>query len=142
MSFDFKYEKNTDGDNMEVFLQQIVKDAQLTEKEILREAGKKAEEEVVRNLSRIKRGLYDSRGRRVDRDGRPALADDVKLSVRKNKWGELTAQIKGGKNTGTLWHIVNDGNLYSTPTFFLDGALNNLDKAIDNIWDRVGKILK
>lgn len=135
MGFDVKYQKESSNDGLEMFLAEIKNSAEITEKEMIKAAGERAKAEVEKQLQGIKRF-------NIDRKGRPALADDVKLSVRKNKWGQLTAQVKGGKLTGTLWHIVNDGNLHSRPTKFLDRALNNLDNAIDGLWEKVGAIMK
>lgn len=132
MGFKVKYNEESPQDGLEVMLKDIQVSAEVTEREMLKLAGNRAKEEVEKQLNHIKRAD-------ANRYGRPALADDVKLSIRKNNWGELTAQIKGGKKTGTLWHLVNEGNLYSRPTFFLDAAIRNLDNAIDGIWEKIDR---
>lgn len=134
MGFDVKYEKDTE-DSFELVLSDINRTAEITEKEMMQLVGNKAKAEIEAQLRRLKRT-------NVDRKGRPALADDVTISNRKDGWGNRVANIKGGKKTGTLWHLVNDGNLYSRPTFFIDTALNNLDKSIDGIWDKVNQMIK
>ena len=134
MGFDVKYEKDTE-DSFELVLSDINRTAEITEKEMMQLVGNKAKAEIEAQLRRLKRT-------NVDRKGRPALADDVTISNRKDGWGNRVANIKGGKKTGTLWHLVNDGNLYSRPTFFIDAALNNLDKSIDGIWDKVNQMIK
>lgn len=132
MSFNIDYqEKDKDGFN--VFLSAIITDCEETERKMLREAGNKAKERIVANLNRHKRALA------VRYKNRPAMADDVKVSVRKDKYGDLVARVGGGKMTGTLWHLVNDGNLHSTATHFMDSAIKELDNSIDGIWDEVIK---
>lgn len=121
------------GESFDVFLNEITIDSEQAERDMLREAGEQVKEYVVANLNKHRRALA------IRYKGRPAMADDVKISIRKAKWGGSYARVTGGKMTGTLWHLVNDGNLHSTPTHFMDGALSKLDSDIDNIWDKVIK---
>lgn len=132
MGFNLDY-KQSDGDTLEAYLTSIEQDSEKTEKEMLKEAGEKVKEFIVANLNRHRRVLA------VRYKGRPAMADDVKISIRTGKWGYRSAKIMGGKMTGTLWHLVNDGNLHSTPTHFMDGALARLDGDIDRLWEKVIK---
>lgn len=53
------------------------------------------------------------------------MHEDVKLRGNKSK-GFMT--IGGGKMTGTLWHIVNDGTYQSTGIHFIEKALDEMDK--------------
>lgn len=53
------------------------------------------------------------------------MHEDVKLRENKSK-GFMT--IGGGKMTGTLWHIVNDGTYQSTGIHFIEKALDEMDK--------------
>lgn len=124
MALDMKIKEN--GDTIEMFLKGIQTDSEELGLNLLKLAGEKAKQLVIANLNKHRRALAVRH--------RPALADDVKLSIRKDKFGERYAQVSGGKRTGTLWHIVNDGNLYSRPTHFLDNAMQKLDEAIDEAW--------
>lgn len=119
---------NTDKDidTLDVFLTGINNDTEELGIRMLKLAGEKAKELVIANLEKHRRVLAVRH--------RPALADDVKLSIRTDKFGEKYAKVMGGKKTGTLWHIVNDGNLHSRPTHFLDNALKSLDGEIDELW--------
>ena len=132
MAFNMDY-KESQGDTLEVYLSSIEKDSELTEKEMLAQAGERVKELVVSNLNKHRRSLA------VRYKGRPAMADDVKIYNRTEKWGEKSVKVMGGKMTGTLWHLVNDGNLHSSPTHFIDNALTKLDGDIDRIWDKVIK---
>lgn len=53
------------------------------------------------------------------------MHEDVKLRKSKSN-GYMT--IGGGKMTGTLWHIVNDGTYQSTGIHFIEKALDEMDK--------------
>lgn len=127
MGFEINYREDNE-DTLETYLSAIADDSNKTQEEVLKEAGEQVKKYIVANLNRHRRAL----AKRYK--GRPAMADDVK--VKKSKG---TAKIQGGKMTGTLWHLVNDGNLHSTPTHFMDGALAKLDGSIDKIWDKVMK---
>lgn len=129
MGFKVDY-KEDNGDSFNVFLSSIMADSEKTEKQMLKEAGEKAKEFIVKNLNRHRRTLA------IRYKGRPAMADDVKVSIRTDKWGDKQVRVSGGKMTGTLWHLVNDGNLHSSATHFMDEAMARLDGDIDSIWDK------
>ena len=129
MGFKVDYREHNE-DTLEVYLSSIVTDSEETEREMLKNAGEELKEFMIQSLNRHRRVLA------IRYRGRPAMADDVKLTVRVSKWGEKYARVMGGKKTGTLWHLVNDGNLHSTPTHFMDSALAKLEGEIDKIWDK------
>lgn len=61
------------------------------------------------------------------------MYQDVKKSYSKKL---KRATIGGGKATGTLWHIVNDGAYRTRATHFIDAVLKNTDNKVDEIIDR------
>ena len=111
-----------DDNGLQIYLSQIKRDAEKTEREMLEETGDQLKEYVVANLNKHR--------------NRVAMADDVKRTIRTNKWGEKYVSVRGGKKTGTLWHIVNDGHLHSTGIHFMDEALARLDGNMDKLWDK------
>lgn len=127
MGFQIDYREHNQ-DTLEAYLSSIIQDSEKTEKEMLEEAAEQVKQLVVANLNKHRRALA------VRYKGRPAMADDVK--IRKTKG---SAKIQGGKMTGTLWHLVNDGTLHTIGTHFMDGALTQLDGNIDKLWDKVMK---
>lgn len=128
----FKVEHSEkDGDSFDVFLKSILTESEQAERDMLKEAGEQVREYVVANLNKHRRALA------VRYKGRPAMADDVKISIRTEKWGGRYARVMGGKMTGTLWHIVNDGHLHAMGTHFMDEALARLDGTIDKLWDEI-----
>ena len=117
-----------DDNGLQIYLSQIKRDAEKTEREMLEETGDQLKEYVVANLNKHRRVLKNRY--------RVAMADDVKRTIRTNKWGEKYVSVRGGKKTGTLWHIVNDGHLHSTGIHFMDEALARLDGNMDKLWDK------
>ncbi len=132
MGFNVDYTEK-DNNTFEVFLKGISAESEDAEKKMLKEAGEQVKKYVVANLNKHRRVL----AKRYK--GRPAMADDVKISTRKDRNGNLAARVQGGKRTGSLWHLVNDGHLHSQPTHFMDDALKSLDGSIDKTWDKVMK---
>lgn len=115
-----------ENDSLEVFLKGIVADSEETEKKILKETGERLKKITIAELNKLRtmkvKGVH--------------MADDVRVSVRTDKYGDKYVRVSGGPRTGTLWHIVNDGNLHSTPTHFMDRALQQMDENIDEIWNQ------
>lgn len=128
MSYNITFESD---DGLQVYLNDIVKDAEKTERQMLEEAGDQLKEYIETNLNKHRRVLA------VRYKGRPAMADDVKRTIRTNKWGRKYVSVRGGKKTGTLWHIVNDGHLHSVGIHFMDGALARMDGSMDKLWDKI-----
>lgn len=122
--------KESDVDSFNIFLRSIEFESEEIEKKMLKEAGEEVKISIVKELNRHRRVL----GKRYE--GRPAMADDVKVSIRTGKWGDRYVRVMGGKRTGTLWHLVNDGTLHTQGTHFMDRALARLDGDIDEIWDK------
>lgn len=126
MGYDLKVKDDTDA--LDIYLSGIISDSEELGAKMLKSTGEKVKDIIVANLNKHRRVLA------ARYKGRPAMADDVKVSVRTDKYGEKYAKVMGGRNTGTLWHIVNDGNLHSRPTHFMDNAMKELDGDIDDIW--------
>ncbi len=126
MGYNVSYEND---DSIQIYLDEITKDAEKAEKEMLQEAGDELKKYAIAELNRHKRVLNNRT--------RIALADDVKRAIKTDKYGNKYVSVGGGKKTGTLWHIVNDGNLHSMPTHFMDGALARMDGNIDRLWDKI-----
>lgn len=59
------------------------------------------------------------------------MYEDVKLRKSRAK-GYMT--LGGGRMTGTLWHIVNDGTYQTTGIHFIEKALDQMDK-YEGGWD-------
>lgn len=130
MGFKIEHKEN-DADSLDIFLRGIIADSEEVEKKMLKEAGEQVKEFVVANLNKHRRAL----AKRYK--GRPAMSDDVKVSIKIDRYGNRVARVMGGKMTGTLWHIVNDGTLHARGIHFMDRAIAKLDGGIDHIWDKV-----
>lgn len=130
MAFKVKHTEK-EGDSFEVYLKNILTESEQAERDMLKEAGEQVKECVVANLNKHRRALA------ARYKGRPAMADDVKISTRKDRNGNIATKVQGGKKTGTLWHLVNDGTLHTMGNHFMDEALARLDGSIDQLWDKI-----
>lgn len=129
MGFDLTY-KEYNEDTLQAYLASISIEATDLEKKMLESASEEVKEQIVANLNKHRRIIAVRYG------NRPAMADDVKTTIKTDTYGDKYAKVMGGKKTGTLWHLVNDGNLHSNPTHFMDNALKKLDKDIDKVWNK------
>lgn len=127
MGFTLDYREYNE-DTLQAYLTSVSIEATDTEKKMLKLASEEVKEQVVTNLNKHRRVLAIRYG------NRPAMADDVKVTIKTDTYGDKYAKVMGGKKTGTLWHLVNDGNLHSQPTHFMDNAMQKLDSNIDKIW--------
>lgn len=64
------------------------------------------------------------------------LADDVVIKTGKDKYGYRYAKVGGGKKTGTLWHIVNDGTYKNRATHFMDNTIKESENEVQQIIDQ------
>ena len=64
------------------------------------------------------------------------MADDVTIKTGKDKYGYRYAKVGGGKRTGTLWHIVNDGTYKNRATHFMDNAISQSESEVQAIIDQ------
>lgn len=63
------------------------------------------------------------------------MADDVVIKAGKDKYGYRYAKVGGGKKTGTLWHIVNDGTYKNKATHFMDNVINETSSEVEGTID-------
>lgn len=115
----------SDSDSFEAFLLGIESDSAKAQDACLKSVGQVTRDAVVRNLERSN----------ISDPEHVHLKDDVQLSITKDKYGGKVAKVRGGKKTGTLWHIVNDGTYRSRGTHFMDKATSEVDSQIDGILD-------
>lgn len=113
------------GPQLEVFLQGIVMETEEGTKKFLQDSNKFMKQALIRHM---KRSDYEGKGH-------VHMQDDIKTSVRKDRDGEMYASVRGGKKTGTLWHLVNDGTWGHHGSHFIDKALADYDSERDAIAD-------
>lgn len=126
MSMKMRYE---DTDKLEVMLGSISRDCEKAGLDAQKECAKVVKREVIRRLSSIRTPDKEARERIKH------MADDVQVSTTKDKYGGTVVKVRGGKATGTLWHIVNDGTYRSEPTHFMDLALSSVENELEKIID-------
>lgn len=78
-------------------------------------------------------------------DGTPYIhmQDDVKVTIKDNNAGNISAVIHGGKRTAYKWHLVNDGTSTTKATHFIEKALKESDSKGGSALDElINKIVK
>ena len=124
MSLSMNY---TDSDKLELFLGRLETDYKMAGEEIQKESAKIIKARVVGQLNRLRTKTKDANHKH--------MADDVSIRTVKDSFGDKVTKIQGGKKTGTLWHIVNDGNYNTGATHFMDKALQEAEQEIQAIID-------
>lgn len=126
MSMKMRYE---DSDKLEVMLGSISRECERVGLDAQKECAEVVKREVVRRLSSIRTSDELTRQRIKH------MTDDVQIKTTKDQYGDVIVKVQGGKSTGTLWHIVNDGTYRSNPTHFMDLALNSVENELEQIID-------
>jgi len=122
-----------DGLDLNSFLLGIENECEKSRDACLKALGQVAMDNVKRNMTKSER--KDKEGQESGSE-RPHMKDDVKMQIRFDKMDLIkSAVVKGGKRTGTLWHIVNDGTYRSRGTHFMDRALAETDNVAEGIID-------
>ena len=118
---------NQNSRSFDDFTDKILENCEDMETKVLEELKKEAPSIVKKELMKVQRRGKLPPGRTKH------MHADVKATIAKDKWGYKELKIKGGKQTGSLWHIVNDGTYKSKATHFIDKSMD----AIDNITNDV-----
>lgn len=130
MSIKLRYE---DGGKLNVMLDSMINAYGETGRSIQHRLAKVVKARIVGNLNKLRT--------RTQEEEYKHMADDVHINVAKNKYGDKVLKVQGGKKTGTLWHIVNDGSYNkqvgkrNRATHFIDDALKEAESEIEAIID-------
>ena len=119
-----------DSDKLEVVLGTLSRECERAGLDAQKEGAQVVKSEVIKRLNAIRTSDEKARTRIKH------MCDDVQISTRKDEWGGTVVKVQGGKTTGTLWHIVNDGTYRTEPTHFMDLALNSIENDLENILDK------
>lgn len=123
--------KENNADSFNIFLENIDKDCEEIENEIFEKLKKTAPKIVKAELRKIRR-----KGK-VSAERIKHMCNDVKAITTKDTFGYKILKIKGGKKTGPLWHIVNDGTYRSKATHFMDKSMGAIDDVSESVIDAV-----
>lgn len=124
MSMSMRYEGT---DKLEVFLGNLEIECKMAGEDIQRESAKVIKAKVVGQLNKV---------RTTNRkENHKHMADDVSIRTVKDEFGGKVTKVQGGKKTGSLWHIVNDGNYGTNGNHFMDKALKEAEPEIQAIID-------
>ena len=116
----------TESDTLEVALKGIEQASEEVSLEVQKKAGKIIKARVIGELNRIKRS-----GEKVASH----MVDDVQVITKRDRFGNPLVRIQGGRKTGTLWHIVNDGTYRTRAHHFMDRAVSESEQEIETLID-------
>lgn len=116
-----------DTDKLEVFLGKLETDCKAIGDQIQERSAEVIKVRIVGHLNRLRTTNSKSNYKH--------MADDVQITNKKDEFGERTIRVQGGKKTGTLWHLVNDGTYKSNATHFMDKAMQEAEPEIQAIID-------
>lgn len=103
---------------------------------IMKQCASVTQERVKARLKYEQKPSFNANGHKLKRPREIHMADDVIAKTGKDKYGYRYAKVSGGKATGTLWHIVNDGTFKNQATHFMDDAIRESQEEIENIIDQ------
>lgn len=106
-------------------LQTLINASDAASDRIMKRCASVIQTRVASKLNRLRTGQSDH----------AHLADDVVIKTGKDKYGYRYAKVGGGKKTGTLWHIVNDGTYKNKATHFMDETIKESETEIQQIID-------
>ena len=115
-----------DTSGLDVFLTNTITQTEKSARKTLKEAADLTKAAIIKNLPRSN----------ISKEDYVHMQDDVQAGVRTNKDGELYASIRGGKKTGTKWHLLNDGTHNMNATHFMDKAMAEVGPQIEAILDK------
>lgn len=125
MGFSMRYE---DSDKLEAYLGSIETDCEKAGETVRKEGSKIIKAKAIGELNRLRS--------KNNKAGHTHMADDVIISTRKDKWGDSITRIQGGKKTGTLWHLVNDGTYNANATHFMDKTIKSAESELNSMVDK------
>ena len=109
-------------------LENLPKELEAQRGPILKKCSKIIKTNVENNLPRSDLGATAT-----NYDGTPYIhmRDDVKITIKDDKAGNVYAVIHGGKKTGFKWHMLENGTSDTDAIHFIDKAMKQSDSEID-----------
>ena len=117
-------------------LQTLINAADEAGDKIMKKCASIIKTRVEGKLKGIQRKHVNKSGVELKRPREIHMADDVKVKTGKDKYGYRYAKVGGGKQTGTLWHIVNDGTYKNQATHFMDNTISETSSEVEGTIDQ------
>ena len=131
-----------EGDNISAYLDNMMNTCNDVGKTIRRIVAARMKKDVVSQLNAVRYFPKNKDGSPGKRPREIHMADDVHIVTTKDKFGYEVTKVQGGKKTGPLWHLVNDGVYEKAGNHFMDNTLNRaddfIDKSIDDVMRKEG----
>lgn len=125
--------KDIESESFDAWIEGLGKDGVNATISVTEELAELAKKEAIIELQKLKRKGVLPRKRKFH-----MYQDVVIVSSRRYK----RMEVGGGKETGTLWHIVNDGTYRTNATHFMDTVVNRIDAVAEAAWQKAGRKLE
>lgn len=125
--------KDIESESFDAWIEGLGKDGVNATISVTEELAELAKKEAIIELQKLKRKGVLPRKRKFH-----MYQDVVIVSSRRYK----RMEVGGGKETGTLWHIVNDGTYRTNATHFMDNVVNRIDAVAEAAWQKAGRKLE
>lgn len=117
-------------------LQTLINASDLAGERIMKQCASVLKVRCEGKLRAMQKPHYNKNGSEIKRPREIHMADDVVIKIGRDKYGYRYAKVCGGKQTGTLWHIVNDGTYKNNATHFMDNVISESENEIQAIIDQ------
>ena len=119
-----------ESEKLDKFLADTSLAAENAKLEFLKESSKIAKAAVLKHIPRTMGVRRHTHRKPMHKDVQAGLAPD-------KKFGGKRMRVRGGRQTGRLWHILNDGaHRRNQPTHFIDKAMRDIEGDIDALLDK------
>lgn len=125
--------KDIESESFDAWIEGLGKDGVNATISVTEELAELAKKEAIIELHKLKRKGVLPKKRKFH-----MYQDVVIVSSRRYK----RMEVGGGKETGTLWHIVNDGTYRTNATHFMDNVVNRIDAVAEAVWNKAGRKLE
>ena len=124
--------RHVQSDSIDVVLGDLIETCKSVGLNAQKESAKAVKKAIIKNLNNIKSD---------DQKQMKHMCEDVHIKTTQDEYGDVVVKVQGGKATGTLWHIVNDGSYNkrygkrNRATHFMDISLNEVEQEIESAID-------
>lgn len=125
--------RDTESEDFNAWIEGIGKDGINATIVVAEELAGLAKKEAIIELHKLKRRGVLPKKRKLH-----MFQDVVVVSSPRYK----RMEVGGGKETGTLWHIVNDGTYRTNATHFMDNVVSKIDAVAEAVWNKAGRKLE
>ena len=124
--------QDIESEDFDKWIESIHEDGKNAVIEVTEELAKITKEESEKELQKLQRTTKLPKGRKKH------MYQDV-IITRSKRYKKV--EVGGGRETGSLWHIVNDGTYRTKATHFMSNIINRIESVAEAAWEKAGRKL-